>query len=77
MGFSYGLLERPPGPYPESMQRARSRVLAATKAAGIFFLNSVTEEDVEAMIDEGVRIGAANREAAEKGRRHTGRRMPW
>ncbi len=77
MGFSYGLLERPPGPYPELMQRARSRVLAATKAAGIFFLNSVTEEDVEAMIDEGVRIGAANREAAEKGRRHTGRRMPW
>jgi hypothetical protein len=40
-------------------------VLAATKAAGIFFLNSVTEDDVEAMIDEGVRIGAASREAAE------------
>jgi hypothetical protein len=77
MGFSYGLQDRPPGPYPEVMQRARSRVLAATKAAGIFFLNSVTEEDVEAMIDEGVRIGAANREAAEKGRRHTRRRMPW
>ncbi len=77
MGFSFGFLERPPGPYPEAMQRARSRVLAATKAAGIFFLNSVTEGDVEAMIEEGVMIGAANREAAEKGRRHTGRRMPW
>jgi 4-hydroxy-2-oxoheptanedioate aldolase len=78
MGFSFGFVERPPGPNPEVMERARSRVLAATKAAGIFFLNSVTEDDVEAMIDEGVRIGAAaNREAADKGRRHTGRRMPW
>jgi len=77
MGFSFGFLERPPGPYPEVMQRARSRVLGATKAAGIFFLNSVTEDDVEAMIEEGVMIGAANPEAAEKGRRHTGRRLPW
>jgi hypothetical protein len=60
------------------MLEARSRVLRATKEARIFFLNSVTEEDVEAMIGEGVMIGAAaNREAAEKGRRHTGRRMPW
>jgi 4-hydroxy-2-oxoheptanedioate aldolase len=77
MGFSFGYLERPPGPYPEEMQRARSLVLAAAKAAGVFFLNSVTEDDVEAMIDEGVMIGAASREAAEKGRKHSGRRMPW
>jgi 4-hydroxy-2-oxoheptanedioate aldolase len=77
MGFSFGFLERASGPYPEVMQRARSRVLAATKAAGIFFLNAVTVDDVEAMIEEGVRIGAADREAAEKGRRHTHRRMPW
>ncbi len=78
MGFSFGFLERPPGPYPEVMQQARARVLKATKDAGIFFLNSVTEEDVEAMLDEGVMIGAAaNREAAEKGRRHTRRPTPW
>jgi 4-hydroxy-2-oxoheptanedioate aldolase len=77
MGFSFGFRERPPGPYPEVMLQARSRVLKATKAAGIFFLNSVTEADVEAMIEEGVMIGAANREAAEKGRRHTRRSMPW
>ena len=78
MGFSFGVLERPAEGYPEVTLRARSRVLKATKEAGIFFLNSVTEDDVEAMIDEGVRIGAAaNREAAEKGRRHTSRRMPW
>jgi 4-hydroxy-2-oxoheptanedioate aldolase len=77
MGFSLGFIERAPGPYPDAMQKARSRVLAATKAAGIFFLNSVTPEDVVAMIEEGVMIGAAGPEAAEKGRRHTGRRMPW
>jgi 4-hydroxy-2-oxoheptanedioate aldolase len=77
MGFSYGFLESPRGAYPEVMQRARARVLKATKDAGIFFLNSVTEDDVEAMIDEGVMIGSANREAAEKGRRHSGRKMPW
>ncbi len=77
MGFSFGFLERPPGPYPEVMQRARTRVLDATKAASVFFLNSVTEDDVEAMIEEGVMIGSANREAAERGRRHTRRRMPW
>jgi 4-hydroxy-2-oxoheptanedioate aldolase len=77
MGFSFGYSERPPGPYPDVMLRARARVLKATKDAGIFFLNSVTEDDVEAMIDEGVMIGAANREAAERGRKHTGRRMPW
>jgi 4-hydroxy-2-oxoheptanedioate aldolase len=77
MAFSFGFLERPPGPFPEVMQQARSRVLAATKAAGVFFLNSVTPEDVVAMIEEGVMIGAAEQAAAEKGRRHTGRRMPW
>jgi 4-hydroxy-2-oxoheptanedioate aldolase len=77
MGFSYGFLESPHGAYPEVMLRARARVLKATKDAGIYFLNSVTEADVEAMIDEGVMIGSATREAAEKGRRHSGRQMPW
>ena len=66
MGFSYGFPERP-RPYPKVMLDARARVLAATKQAGIFFLNAVTAENVEAMIDEGVMIGAANKEAAEVG----------
>ena len=77
MGFSYGFTHRDPGPYPDVMLKSRARVLAATKAAGLFFLNAVTEEDVVSMIDEGVRIGSANREAAEKGRRYTKRKMPW
>ncbi len=57
---------------------ARARVLAATKKAGIPFLNQVNERTVEAMIDEGVRIGSgAGPDVADQGRRYTQRRMPW
>lgn len=77
MGFSYGITRREPGPLPDVLRDARSRVFSATRRAGIAFLNAVTVDDVEAMIDEGVRIGSANEEAAAKGRRHTGRKMPW
>jgi len=57
---------------------ARARVLAATKRAGIAFLNTVNAQDIEAMIDEGVRIGAnPGAEVADRGRRYTGRAMPW
>ena len=63
---------------PQVLVDARARVLAATKAAGIPFLNQVTEENVEAMIDEGVRIGANPGAAtADIGRRYTNRQMPW
>jgi hypothetical protein len=37
----------------------------------------VREGNVVAQLDEGVRIGAATAEAADIGRRHTGRTMPW
>jgi 4-hydroxy-2-oxoheptanedioate aldolase len=59
------------------MQDARARVLAACKAAKIAFLNTVRPDDVEMRIKEGVMIGAGSQEAAEKGRRHTKRQMPW
>ena len=59
------------------MQEARQRVLEATKAADIFFLNAMNPDNVEAMIDEGVMIGSASREAAEKGREYTKRKKPW
>lgn len=61
-----------------SMVAARSRVLAATKAAGIAFLNSCNENNVIAMLDEGVMIctGGAG-PAAAKGRQHTNRPQPW
>ena len=63
---------------PQVLVDARARVLAATQSAGIPFLNQVNASNVEAMIDEGVRIGANPGAAvADQGRRYTGRRMPW
>ena len=73
MSFSFGFPERP-RPDPQVLVDVRSRVLAATKAAGVFFLNSVTTENVESQIDDGMMIGAANEQAAAKGRLH--RRRP-
>ena len=77
MGFSFGFPKREPGPYPQVMQDARRRVLKATEAAGIFFLDAVSPDDVESKIEEGVRIGASGPEAAERGRRFTRRETPW
>lgn len=63
---------------PQVLIDARARVLAATNQAGIPFLNTMNENNVEAMIDEGVMIGAgAGAEVADRGRRYTGRQMPW
>jgi 4-hydroxy-2-oxoheptanedioate aldolase len=59
------------------MAAARARVLAACKKNKLAFLNTVRPDDVEKMIDEGVRIGSGGQEAAEKGRRYTKRQMPW
>jgi 4-hydroxy-2-oxoheptanedioate aldolase len=66
-------------PYPPAMWAVRQRVLAACKAVNLFFLEQVTREDVIEKIGEGVMIGAGKQAgaAAEIGRRHTGRTMPW
>jgi 4-hydroxy-2-oxoheptanedioate aldolase len=79
MGMSLGYPDNHDAPYPEPMRAARARVLAACKANGIAFLNTVTPEDIHERIAEGVLVGAGprGREAAEIGRRHTGRTMPW
>ena len=79
MGMSLGYPDNHDPPYPPEMQAARARVLAACKANNIAFLNSVRPDDVIQMIEEGVKIGACGRsgEAAEIGRRYTGRTMPW
>ena len=63
---------------PQVLADARARVLAATQQAGIPFLNRVRADDIEQMIDEGVRIGSnPGAEVADRGRRYTNRRMPW
>jgi len=76
MAFSLGV-KNGPGPMPALMQAARARVLAATKANKIFFLNTVTPDNVVDMIKEGVMIGAASQQAAEIGRKYSKREMPW
>ena len=63
---------------PQVLVDARDRVLAATRRTGIAFLNQVNAENIEAMIEEGVRIGAnPGAEVADQGRRYTKRQMPW
>lgn len=77
MGMSLGYEDNHDPPYPEYMLAARARVFAACKSAGIAFLNGVNPDNVTEMLDDGVRIGSGGAEAAEIGRRHTGRTMPW
>ncbi len=80
MGMSLGFPDNHDEPYPQPMADARARILAACKAANIAFLNTVRPDDVIERIKEGVKIGASGRagqEAAEIGRKYTGRTMPW
>jgi 4-hydroxy-2-oxoheptanedioate aldolase len=59
------------------MVAARARVFAACKANKIFFLNSMSPDNVIDMIKEGVMVGPASQQAAEIGRKYTNRKMPW
>jgi 4-hydroxy-2-oxoheptanedioate aldolase len=59
------------------MKAARARVFAATKAAKIFFLNSMNADNIIDMIKEGVMVGPASQQATEIGRKFTKRTMPW
>ena len=80
MGMSLGFPDNHDEPYPPEMVAARTRVLEACKAANVAFLNTTRPDDVIERIKEGVKVGASGRggqEAAEIGRRYTGRTMPW
>lgn len=79
MGMSMGYPDQHDEPYPAQMQAARARVMAACKSAGLAFLEQVTPQNVTSRLDAGVMIGAGpqGREAAEIGRKHTGRKIPW
>ncbi len=60
------------------MREARAKVMNACKANKLAFLNTMRESDVTEMINEGVQIGAGASEATmAKGRKYTGRTMPW
>ncbi len=78
MGMSHGYTTAHDAPYPEEMQAARVRVMAASKAAGLAFLDGVYTENVVRMIDEGVMICSSRtgEAAAKVGRAYTKRAMP-
>jgi 4-hydroxy-2-oxoheptanedioate aldolase len=60
------------------MAAVRRRVLNATKAAGIKFLNSCSEETVIDQIKDGAMIcTGGDSPAADKGRAYTRRTDPW
>jgi 4-hydroxy-2-oxoheptanedioate aldolase len=60
------------------MAAVRRRVLEATRAAGIRFLNACTESNVIEQLKEGVMIcTGGDTPAADKGRAFTGRAGPW
>ena len=77
MAFSLGVKSGPASQNDPLMKAARARVLAATKASKIFFLNSMNADNVVDMIKEGVMVGPASQQAAEIGRKYTKRTMPW
>jgi 4-hydroxy-2-oxoheptanedioate aldolase len=77
MAFSLGVKSGPGAQNSVLMQQARAKVFAATKAAKIFFLNSMNADNVVDMIKEGVMIGPASPQAAEIGRKFTKRTMPY
>jgi 4-hydroxy-2-oxoheptanedioate aldolase len=77
MGMSHGYADAHDPPYAEEMAKARARVKAACEAENIAFLDGVNPDSVIEKIAEGVRIGSGGEEAADIGRRHTNRTMPW
>jgi len=77
MAMSLGVPSGPGSGKDPKMIAARGKVLAACKANHIAFLNTMTPTDVVDMIKEGVRVGPANQQAAEIGRKFTKRQMPW
>ena len=78
MSLSLGLLGQHLPPYPAEMEESRLRLLAACKAAKAAFCFQVFPETVADSIDEGLMVGVAFvKDAAEAGRKHTGRRMLW
>jgi len=79
MGMSMGYPDQHDEPYPGEMQAARERVMQACRAAGLFFLEQVSVQNVKSRIAEGVMIGSGPQaqEAADIARKHMGRKLPW
>lgn len=79
LGMSMGYPDQHDEPYPPEMRAARGRIMGACKAAGLAFQDLVAPENVIDRLDAGVMIGCGPhaKEAADIGRRHTGRALAW
>ena len=79
MRLSFGFLDGGADPpHPKPLDQVSQRIYDACKAAKVAILDNVLPNNVEERIRAGVMIGAGgSKEAAEKGRRHTKRQMPW
>lgn len=80
MSMSFGYSTAPGPPWPTELVQARERVLAACKATGIKFLDSLDLENATQRIDEGIRIsgvgGPQGEQIAAIARAYTKRSMP-
>jgi 4-hydroxy-2-oxoheptanedioate aldolase len=77
-GLSYVGLQPPGSGQAPEVTAHRARVLAGTKAAGIFFMDGgVNPDNVLAKLKEGAMISRVNQETADAARKLTKRQMPW
>jgi 2-keto-3-deoxy-L-rhamnonate aldolase RhmA len=78
LSLSLGYLNMPRNPYPPEMKAARDRIFGAARKNKIAFLEGAPLEHLTAIIDEGVRVIAGQKEeTARVGREHTKRTMPY
>jgi 4-hydroxy-2-oxoheptanedioate aldolase len=77
LSLALGYREMPRDNYPPEMREARDRVFRACRKNGVAFLEIGTPANIEAKLDEGVRVIAGHSEAAARiGRAHQRRAMP-
>lgn len=76
MAFDYG---RKPGlVQPPELAAAAARVIRASKEAGLHILDNAQVDDLLAQLEAGIDVIAGGYpDVAEKGRKHTSRKMPW
>ncbi len=81
MGMSFGYYDAHDPPYTQDLDQARSIIKKACDENGIFFLSSWNdpnrsfEDNLQTLLDMGVRMTGAGEEQASIGRRITGRKM--
>ena len=79
MSMSFGVPRDPNGNYPPMVVEARNRILETAKREGVVFAAVGTNASnvVDRIDREQIMFHFANPEAAQVGRRHTNRVMPY